>query len=193
MCTSIISTHTYLRDRPFHAAYCDRLVSAASMTPNDRLWENALAPAVAVMPIKPASKRGQHQLPTVMKCLRRGDDRADCGTMIHPPFFRHVPHLNNQLPYLARAMTQRAWPLRWQSPQHLRVAALPPHLCFLYPSESEGALITRPLHNPQCPVALPATVAVYHRHSLLTTHSVVCVCTPLVRENHQTLVGGSLQ
>lgn len=58
-------TPTYLRDRPFQAAYCDRLVSAASMTPNDSEWENALAPAVAVIPIKPASKSGQHQLPTV--------------------------------------------------------------------------------------------------------------------------------
>lgn len=60
-----IPSCTHLRDRPFQAAYCERLVNAASMTPKERLCENALAPAVAVMPIRPAKSSGQHQLPTV--------------------------------------------------------------------------------------------------------------------------------
>ncbi len=43
---------------------CAMLLTAASMTANEMVWLRALAAPVAAMPRKPASNRGQHQLPT---------------------------------------------------------------------------------------------------------------------------------
>ena len=44
--------------------YCARLVSAVSVMAKLRLCEKAFAPADAVTPSIPASRSGQHQLPT---------------------------------------------------------------------------------------------------------------------------------
>lgn len=54
----------HLRVLPFHAKYCARLVRMANVNAKEKVCENAFAPAVAVIPMNPASRRGQHQLPT---------------------------------------------------------------------------------------------------------------------------------
>lgn len=48
----------------FQYVYCARLVSAVSVMAKLRLCEKAFAPADAVTPSNPASRSGQHQLPT---------------------------------------------------------------------------------------------------------------------------------
>ena len=48
----------------FQYVYCARLVSAVSVMAKLRLCEKAFAPADAVTPSIPASRSGQHQLPT---------------------------------------------------------------------------------------------------------------------------------
>lgn len=52
------------RLRAFQYVYCARLVSAVSVMAKLRLCEKAFAPADAVTPSIPASRSGQHQLPT---------------------------------------------------------------------------------------------------------------------------------
>ena len=54
----------HLRSLPPCQFSCAMLVTAASMTAKEMEWLSDFAAPVAAMPRKPASNRGQHQLPT---------------------------------------------------------------------------------------------------------------------------------
>jgi hypothetical protein len=73
--------------------YCARLVSAASVIAKLMLCEKAFAPADAVTPRSPASRSGQHQLPTARRpaLFRQLDaqDRVDNRLVLK--------HLNTQV------------------------------------------------------------------------------------------------
>jgi len=72
--------------------YCARLVSAASVIAKLMLCEKAFAPADAVTPRSPASRSGQHQLPTARRPapFHQLDAQAEAN--------RHliVKHLDNE-------------------------------------------------------------------------------------------------
>lgn len=64
-----------LRLPAFQATYCRRLVRAARVIPKLMEWAKDLAPAVAVIPRTPASRSGQHQLPTAPQGYVNGQSR----------------------------------------------------------------------------------------------------------------------
>jgi len=57
----------YLRSLPPCQLSCAILVTAASMTAKETEWLSDFAAPVAATPRKPASNRGQHQLPTAAR------------------------------------------------------------------------------------------------------------------------------
>jgi len=61
----------WLPERPpaFQAMYCTRLERAARVMPKLMEWANDFAPADAVIPRTPASRSGQHQLPTANRTV----------------------------------------------------------------------------------------------------------------------------
>ena len=60
----------HLRSLPPCQLSCAMLVTAASMTAKETEWLSDFAAPVAAMPRKPASNRGQHQLPTAAQRMQ---------------------------------------------------------------------------------------------------------------------------
>ena len=83
----------------FQYVYCARLVSAVSVMAKLRLCEKAFAPADAVTPSIPASRSGQHQLPTArarrasFSCLMRDSKQQTAACVL----VLQQAHRNSQL------------------------------------------------------------------------------------------------
>ena len=76
----------------FQYVYCARLVSAASVMAKLMLCENDFAPADAVTPSIPASRSGQHQLPTTARS-------TSCQRYVSPTTLCFANHTLQKLMY----------------------------------------------------------------------------------------------